>query len=40
MLPDEIGCEGGSLVCSMVGIMVVKDSFSHGVGVGVMVCLA
>lgn len=40
VLPDETGCEGGSLVCSIMGIMVVKDSFSHGADVGVMVCLA
>lgn len=40
VLSDETGCEGEGLVCSMMGIMVVKDFFSGEADIDVIVCLA
>lgn len=39
VLSDETDCEGKSLACSMVGRIVVKDSFSSETGIGVIACL-
>lgn len=36
---DEIDCEGDSLVCFMVGRIVVKDFFLSEIDIGVIVCL-
>jgi hypothetical protein len=39
VLSDETDCEGDSLACSMVGRIVVKDSFSSETDIGVIACL-